>query len=365
MRDNSNDLCWVKYVRRLQIEKNTTFHSTIGMTPYEALYNRKQSFGLSDLGIPIELALEIHDEEDLERIIDEINHPPGSEASSIHIPRSNSNTRVEIPGDTFPQSNFNNVNLINDVELPFESAREGVEEHFMQYSYLDEISQPLPGVRIFSPSTSASSSSKNLNCVVCKLETSGVHKCPRCCCPIHLICGREAGEEGYGSSVWCPKCDIEVNRDKRESVRKGIKRKQEQFHQRIVNSAAKRFDPAHVGDNVIIPIERQDQMNSLGQRNMLGVVSNISDDHYNIGTKTGTLNTSYTRNQFDLCSSNRFLHASDIPGSTVTPTCAMRSASLGIQEGSFCKCTNCKTNRCPCRKSFRTKCHLGKKYFNK
>ena len=36
--------------RRPQIEKNTTSHSTIGMTPYEALYNR---------GIPVELALEI------------------------------------------------------------------------------------------------------------------------------------------------------------------------------------------------------------------------------------------------------------------------------------------------------------------
>ena len=78
MRDNSNDLGWGKYVRPLQIEKNTTFHSTIGMTPYEALYNRKPSFGISDLGIPIELASEINEEEDLERIIDEINHPPNS-----------------------------------------------------------------------------------------------------------------------------------------------------------------------------------------------------------------------------------------------------------------------------------------------
>ena len=32
MRDNSNDLYWVKYVRRVQLEKNT-----IGMTPFEAL----------------------------------------------------------------------------------------------------------------------------------------------------------------------------------------------------------------------------------------------------------------------------------------------------------------------------------------
>ena len=62
MRDNSNDLCWFKYVRRVQLEKNTTYHSTIGMTPFEALYNRKPSFGLSDLGIPSELASQIHDE---------------------------------------------------------------------------------------------------------------------------------------------------------------------------------------------------------------------------------------------------------------------------------------------------------------
>ena len=48
MRDNSNDLCLVKYVRRVQLEKNITYHSTIGMTPFEALYNRKLSFGLSD-----------------------------------------------------------------------------------------------------------------------------------------------------------------------------------------------------------------------------------------------------------------------------------------------------------------------------
>ena len=265
MRDNSNDLGWVKYVRRLQIEKNTTFHSTIGMTPYEALYNRKPSFGLSDLGILIELASEINEEEDLERIIDEINHPPNSECSSIaHL---NSNTRFDILDNEFTQPNVNNV--IDEVELSFESTRVQ-KDHFIQDSYLDEISQPLPeGTHIFSPSTSASSSSNNLDCVVCNLQTNGVHKCPECCCPIHLICGREAGEEGYGSSVWCPKCDIEADKDQRESVRRGIKRKQEQLHQRMVNSAAKRFEPAHVGHNVIIPIEMPDQMNSLGQQNML------------------------------------------------------------------------------------------------
>ena len=79
MRDNSNDLCWVKYVRRVQLEKNTTYHSTISMTPFF-----KPSFGFSDFGIPSELSSQIHDEEDLERVIDEINNPPNSEIPTIN-----------------------------------------------------------------------------------------------------------------------------------------------------------------------------------------------------------------------------------------------------------------------------------------
>ena len=76
--DNDNNLCLVKYVWIVQLEKNTTYHPTIGMTPLEALFNRKPSFGLSDLGIPSELALEIHDEADLEKVIDEIHIPDRS-----------------------------------------------------------------------------------------------------------------------------------------------------------------------------------------------------------------------------------------------------------------------------------------------
>ena len=48
MRENCNDLCWVKYLSRVEFEKNTTYYSTIGITPFEALFNRKPSFSLSD-----------------------------------------------------------------------------------------------------------------------------------------------------------------------------------------------------------------------------------------------------------------------------------------------------------------------------
>ena len=75
MRDNSNDLCWVKYLKRVQFEKNTTFHSTVGMTPYEAVYHHKPSYGLSDFGIPVEYGSEIHTEQELDALIEEINGP--------------------------------------------------------------------------------------------------------------------------------------------------------------------------------------------------------------------------------------------------------------------------------------------------
>ena len=129
MRDNSNDLCWVKYVRRVQLENNTTYHSTIGMTPFEALYNRKRSFGLSDLGIPSELASQIHDEEDLERVIDEINNPPNSEIPSINELLSDAN-------------NIPSSDIIEDTDLTLHEV-EPFQEPSIQDAYLDDISQPL------------------------------------------------------------------------------------------------------------------------------------------------------------------------------------------------------------------------------
>ena len=175
MRDNSNDLCWVKYVRRVQLEKNTTYHSTIGMTPFEALYNRKPSFGLSDLGIPSELASQIHDEEDLERVIDEINNPPNSEIPFINELLSDANN---IPSsDIIEDTDL----TLHEVELPFQ-------EPSIQDAYLDYISQPLPeGIHVFSSQVPTSSTTGNLDCIKCGLETSAAHKCYRCGRPIHFM----------------------------------------------------------------------------------------------------------------------------------------------------------------------------------
>ena len=105
----------------------------------------------------------------------------------------------------------------------------------------------------------------------------------------------------------------------------------------MLQSSAKRFQAADVGDNVIIPIERPDKMNSLGQRNLMGVVMDVNEGNYTIGTRDGMLNNEYSRNQFQLCS-QQFIQPSTVPSISLSQTTAMRNASLGIVEGAFCRC---------------------------
>lgn len=45
-----------------------------------------------------------------------------------------------------------------------------------------------------------------MNCVVCKNECGGAHKCIKCDLYVHLICGNPLGgekQEGHGQSVEC------------------------------------------------------------------------------------------------------------------------------------------------------------------
>ena len=65
MYDNTNDHCWVKYLRWVQWNHNTSYHTAIRMTPYEAVYKKKPSVGLTNIGIPHEFWPDINTEEDI------------------------------------------------------------------------------------------------------------------------------------------------------------------------------------------------------------------------------------------------------------------------------------------------------------
>ena len=134
MRENGNDLSWVKYLKRVQYQKNTTHHSTIGLTPYEALYNHKPSSGPLDFGIPSEVANDIHTEEDLECIINSINSAVEEEdnvSPDIHEPMS-ANTQ---PGPELP---FQHEPFLDS------SSSSSLVISTLPDAYIEDISQPIP-----------------------------------------------------------------------------------------------------------------------------------------------------------------------------------------------------------------------------
>ena len=73
MLDN-NDQCWVKYLRWVKLNYNTSYHTTIKMTPYQAVYGREPSFGLSHFSVPSEFWNELKNEEELFNFISEVSY---------------------------------------------------------------------------------------------------------------------------------------------------------------------------------------------------------------------------------------------------------------------------------------------------
>ena len=94
MLDNGNDQCWVKYLRWVKFHKNTSYNS------FEAVYNKKPSFGLSHLGIAHEFWGSIDTEEDLIVFHREVSGPAAARvANPTGIGHSLPEISKSIPGD--------------------------------------------------------------------------------------------------------------------------------------------------------------------------------------------------------------------------------------------------------------------------
>ena len=64
-----NDVKWSTYLPNIQFMKNNARQRTIGMSPYEAMFGHPPRTGLSANFIPQEIRDKIHDEEDLEAVL--------------------------------------------------------------------------------------------------------------------------------------------------------------------------------------------------------------------------------------------------------------------------------------------------------
>ena len=98
----------------------------------------------------------------------------------------------------------------------------------------------------------------------------------------------------------------------------------------MLEQSNKQFKPAEEGENVNIPIPDVDR-GHLNPPNNTAVVQEHDSETglYTLGTKAGTLNTRFSRNQFNLMN-QKFLTTADVPEDV---TLCERSCSSPQQHG--------------------------------
>ena len=219
---------WVCHVRQVQYKKNTAFHSTIGMSPFQALVHRKPPMGLSDLGIPAEIHENIRSEQDLDQVVQEINsEQPDTPIDLEEIDNSHDSSLSKDISPIFQLYSHSDA-YMEEISLPSSSNIQifGDNQALSLYGSEDPALPPVLGLSKFPPvydthsppppsidqvttqepthSHSQDYYSESLveeNCAECNLETLGAHRCPGCHQYMHIICGRST-EEGYGAGVW-------------------------------------------------------------------------------------------------------------------------------------------------------------------
>ena len=137
----------------------------------------------------------------------------------------------------------------------------------------------------------------------------------------------------------------------------------------MLEKSNKRFKPAVAGENVNVSVPDVD-MGKLDPPNFTAVLNehNQQTGLYILCTKVGTLNTQFSRNQFNLLP-EKFIQNQDVPENVVGVREAARLHSNNGGQGFFkCTCqTKCQTKRCRCLKESRTcnsRCHKNRSCSN-
>ncbi len=114
------------------------------------------------------------------------------------------------------------------------------------------------------------------------------------------------------------------------------------------------------GQNVIIPVPQYDR-GPTDPRNIRGVIQDVSEYGYRVGTQAGILSGYLSRNQIEQVTGSS-LTSDVVPSVQVSLREASRKLSkTGGQGFLSCKCKGgCKTSKCKCKKSnvmCNSRCH--------
>lgn len=205
-----------------------------------------------------------------------------------------------------------------------------------------------------------------ITCIVCETACDAAQICRICHLPCHINCGINTdGATDDGAELTCSLC---FHGESATDHRRGAKRAMEEQAEKMKQASDKRFKPGDVGSSVRVPIPEVDRGRT-DHRNLIGVVMEITDGLYKIGTKHGSLKSLYSRGQFELCAEN-FLNMVEVPDVEISLREAATSASVGTGQGfSKCACAGtCDTRRCKCyagKMLCNSKCHGGRMCKNK
>lgn len=199
--------------------------------------------------------------------------------------------------------------------------------------------------------------SSKVYCIICEKESSGAHKCSECHNFVHAICGKSISE-GFGKNIICNIC-VRKNsiRTEQSNATKNLQKQAE----RMLALSNSKFPPSEIGTSVVVRVPDVDR-GRLAPRNVLAVVTQVeSSGLYKLGTKNGTLERLYARNEFTIADSN-FVEQSEV---SAEKTISLRSASTlssGSKQGFvYCKCKRyCTDKKCTCRNlnvKCNSKCH--------
>lgn len=191
--------------------------------------------------------------------------------------------------------------------------------------------------------------------------------------PINNLVEHEDETPSGSSSEECPctksetMCKICERKNKISEARTACKISLKRQAEEMLNKSNKKFPPVNIGQTVLVKIPEVDRGRT-APRNVMGVVMNVTDNLYQLGTKSGIIQKMYARNEFQVAN-EQFLKVSDVPSKQVSLRTAAAVESQSKQGFVRCGCRNyCSNKKCFCVKNnvkCNSKCHSSLNCRNK
>ncbi|GFU54123.1 SCAN domain-containing protein 3 [Trichonephila clavipes] len=159
-------------------------------------------------------------------------------------------------------------------------------------------------------------------CVVCGMESTGAHSCGICKNPVHALCGNTLGEE-YGSKIVCNLCRKEGIKYQRKNPAKHLKRSAEKMEE----VSLKKFKDLSMNSTVLVNVPKVDG-DPFDGTNIVGIVIDIKDNLYQIGTSVGIIKDWLPRNALQIANTT---FTETVPGIILSLPEIVRKLSLFVK----------------------------------